>query len=105
MIDKSGDGAAADIAADLADLRSAIASLGESIAVLMSGRANAAGTAVRGVAGDARDQHSHATGHAQDGALGAAADLGRRIERDPLTAVLIAAGLGMAIGTMTKSPR
>ena len=105
MTDTSGDFAATDIAADLANLRSDIASLGESIAELMSERANAAGAAVKGVAGDAQDRLSHAAGHAQDGVLGAVADLERRIERDPLTAVLIAAGLGMAIGMMTKSPR
>ena len=40
---------------------------------------------------------------AQDRALGAAADLERRIERSPLTAVLIAAGVGMALGMLSKS--
>ena len=78
MTDKSGDSAATDFAGDLAALRTDIANLSETIAELMSGRANA---------------------------TGAAADLERRIERDPLTAVLIAAGIGMAIGMMTKSRR
>ena len=105
MTDKSGDGAAADIAADLANLRTDIASLSETIAGLMGGRANAAGAAVKDAAGDARDQLSQAVAHAHDSVLGAAADLERRIERDPLTAVLIAAGIGMAIGMMSKSPR
>jgi len=105
MTDKSGDSAAADFAGDLAALRTDIANLSETIAELMSGRANAAGAAVKGAAGDARDQLSQSASHARDGALGAAADLERRIERDPLTAVLIAAGIGMAIGMMTKSRR
>jgi len=60
---------------------------------------------LKGALGDARDQLSQAASHAQDGALGAAADFERRIERDPLTAVLIAAGIGIAIGMMTKSRR
>ena len=103
MADKSGDSAAAEIATDLAALRADIATLSETIAGLMRGRADAAGGAVKGAVGDARDQLSQAVNHAQDSAFGAAADLERRIERDPLTAVLIAAGIGMAIGMMTKS--
>ncbi len=105
MTDKSGDATVTDIASDLAALRADIASLSETIVGLMSGHANATGAAVKGALGDARDQLSQAASHAQDGALGAAADLERRIERDPLTAVLIAAGVGMAIGMMTKSRR
>jgi len=103
MTDESGDGAAADFAADLASLRADIANLTESIAGLLRGRADAAGAAVKGAAGDARDHLSRAAGYAQDSAFDVAADLERRIERDPLTAVLIAAGIGMAIGMMTKS--
>jgi ElaB/YqjD/DUF883 family membrane-anchored ribosome-binding protein len=103
MTDKTGDFTAADFAADLAALRADIASLSETIAGLMRGRADAAGTAVKGAVGDARDQISEAARYAQDSAFGAAADLERRIERDPLTAVLIAAGIGMAIGMMSKS--
>ena len=105
MTDKSDDGAAVNIATDLAKLRADIASLSEAIAGLLSGRADAAGAAVKGALGDARDQLSQAASRAQEVALGAAADFERRIERDPLTAVLIAAGIGMAIGMMTKSRR
>ena len=105
MTDKSDDSAAVDIAADLAELRADIANLSETIVGVMSGRANAAGAAVKGALGDARDQLSQAASQAQDGVFGAAADLERRIERDPLTAVRIAAGIGMAIGMMTKSRR
>ena len=105
MTDKSDDGAAVDIATDLAKLRADIASLSEAIAGLLSGRADAAGAAVKGALGDARDHLAQAASLAQDSALGAAADFERRIERDPLTAVLIAAGIGIAIGMMTKSRR
>ena len=105
MTDKSDDGAAVDIATDLANLRADIASPSEAIAGLLSGRTDAASAAVKGALGDARDQLSQAASRAQDGALGAAANFERRIERDPLTAVLIAAGIGMAIGMMTKSRR
>jgi ElaB/YqjD/DUF883 family membrane-anchored ribosome-binding protein len=103
MTDKSGDGAAADYATDLAALRVDIANLTETIAGMLRGRADAAGAAVKGAVGDARDQLSQAAGHAQDSAFGVAADLERRIERDPLTAVLIAAAIGMAIGMISNS--
>ncbi len=105
MTVKSDDGSAADIAADLTNLRADIASLSEAIAGVLSGRADAAGAAVKSALGDARDQLSQAASHAQDGVMGAAADFERRIERDPLTAVLIAAGIGMALGMMTRSRR
>jgi ElaB/YqjD/DUF883 family membrane-anchored ribosome-binding protein len=103
MTDQSGDGVAAGFSADLAALRVDIANLTESIAGLMRGRADAAGAAVRGAVGDARDQLSQAAGRAQDSAFGVAADLERWIERDPLTAVLIAAGIGATIGMVDKS--
>jgi ElaB/YqjD/DUF883 family membrane-anchored ribosome-binding protein len=105
MEDRTADGAAAEIAADLATLRTDIKNLSDTIAGLMRGRSNAADAAVKGVVGDARDQISQAASHAQDSVFGAAADLERRIERDPLTAVLIAAGIGIAIGMTTKSRR
>ena len=103
MTHASGDGAAADFAADLAALPANIANLSETIVGQMRGQADAAGAAVKGAVGDARDQLLQAASHAQDSAFGAAADLERRIEKDPLTAVLIAAGIGMAIGMMSKS--
>ena len=71
MTDKSGDGAAADFATDLAALRADIARLSETIAGLMRGRADAAGAAVKGATGDARDQLSQAAGHARDGRVSA----------------------------------
>ena len=103
MKDKSGEGTAADFATDLAALRADIANLSETVAGLMRGRADAGGTAVKGAVGDARDQLSQAAGYAQDSAFGVAADLERRIKRDPLTVVLIAVGIGMAIGMMSKA--
>jgi ElaB/YqjD/DUF883 family membrane-anchored ribosome-binding protein len=103
MQDRTADGAAADIAADLATLRTDIKNLSETVAGRLRDRSNAAGAAMKGAVGDASDQISQAASRAQDSVFGAASDLERRIERDPLTAVLIAAGIGMAIGVMTKS--
>jgi ElaB/YqjD/DUF883 family membrane-anchored ribosome-binding protein len=103
MTTKTGDFAASDLSADLDALRSDIARLSDTMAGLMKAQANSAGAAVRGAVGDAREQLAQAANQAQDSALGAAADLERRIERNPLTAVLIAAGIGLALGMMSKS--
>jgi ElaB/YqjD/DUF883 family membrane-anchored ribosome-binding protein len=102
MSNKTGD-AASDLSADLAALRADITRLSDTMTALMRSQADAAGAAVRGAVGEARDQLSQAAAQAQDSAFGAAADLERRIERNPLTAVLIAAGIGMALGMMSKS--
>jgi ElaB/YqjD/DUF883 family membrane-anchored ribosome-binding protein len=103
MLDKTGDVPAPELAADLATLRADIARLSDTIVSLMHGRADAAGAAVRGVVGDARGPLSQAASDAQDSVFGVAANFERRIERNPLTAVLIAAGIGIAFGMMSKS--
>ena len=103
MSNKTGDVAAPDLAADVAALRADIARLSDMIAGLMRDQADAAGAAVKGTVGDVRNQLSQAASHAQDSAFGVAADLERRIDKNPLTAVLIAAGIGMALGMMSKS--
>lgn len=103
MSGKTDDVAASDLAADLAALRADIARLSDTMSGLVKAQANSAGAAVKGAMGDARDQLSQAAAQAQDSALGAAADLERKIEKNPLTAVLIAAGIGMVLGMMSKS--
>jgi ElaB/YqjD/DUF883 family membrane-anchored ribosome-binding protein len=100
---KTGDVAASELSVDLAALRTDLARPSDTIAVLMRGQADAACVAVKGAVGDARDQLSQAAIHAQDRAFGVAADLERRVEKNPLTAVLIAAGIGVALGMMSKS--
>jgi ElaB/YqjD/DUF883 family membrane-anchored ribosome-binding protein len=103
MSNKTGDFTSSDLNVDLAALRADIARLSDTVAAMVRVQADAAGAAVRGAMGDARDQLSQAASNAQDSAFGAAADLERRIEKNPLTAVLIAAGIGMALGMMSKS--
>jgi ElaB/YqjD/DUF883 family membrane-anchored ribosome-binding protein len=105
MSDKTAGVAAPELATDLATLRTDIARLSDTILGLMRGGADAAGAAVRGAVGDARRPLSQAASGAQDSAFGAAANLERRIERNPRTAVLIAAAIGIALGMMSKSRR
>ena len=105
MTDKTGDAAAPDLAADVAAMRADIARLADTMAGLVRGEVDAAGAAVKGAVGDARSRVSQAASHVQDSACGVAVDLERRVGKNPLTAVLIAAGIGMALGMMTKSRR
>jgi ElaB/YqjD/DUF883 family membrane-anchored ribosome-binding protein len=93
----------AAVAADLAQLRDDVARMKDALSEFVRGETNSASAAIRSVVGDARSQMSQAAGAAQDSALSAAADFERRIEKNPLTAVLIAAGIGLALGVMTKS--
>jgi ElaB/YqjD/DUF883 family membrane-anchored ribosome-binding protein len=103
MSNKSGDLSAIDLSEELAALRADLGRLSDTMAGLVRSQATTAGAAMRGAMGDARDQLSQAASQAQDSAMGVAADLERRIEKNPLTAVLIAAGIGMALGMMNKS--
>jgi ElaB/YqjD/DUF883 family membrane-anchored ribosome-binding protein len=102
MSNKIGEPTTADLNSDLAALRADIARLSDTIAGLVRVQADQAGATMRGVVGDARDQLSRAAADAQDSARNAAVDLERRIEKNPLTAVLIAAGIGMALGMMSR---
>jgi ElaB/YqjD/DUF883 family membrane-anchored ribosome-binding protein len=103
MSDK--DSAVSDLASDLAALRDDIARLSDAVTGLVRTQTDAAGAALKGAVGEAREHLSQAASQAQDGALGAVADLERRIEKNPLTAVLIAAGVGMVFGMMNRSRR
>jgi ElaB/YqjD/DUF883 family membrane-anchored ribosome-binding protein len=103
MADK--DSAASDLVSDLAALREDIGRLSDAVAGLVRSQTDAAGAALKDAVGGAREQLSQAADQAQDSVLGAVADLERRIERNPLTAVLIAAGVGMVFGMMNRSRR
>jgi ElaB/YqjD/DUF883 family membrane-anchored ribosome-binding protein len=102
MSNKIGEPTTADLNSDLAALRADIARLSDTISGLVRVQADQASAAMRGAVGDARDQLSRAAADAQDSARNAAVDVERRIERNPLTAVLIAAGIGMALGMMSR---
>ena len=97
------DVSVSDLADDLASLRADIARLSDTMAGLVRTQADNASATMKGAVGDARNQIAQAAGQAQESAMGLANDIERRIEKSPLTAVLIAAGVGMALGMMSKS--
>lgn len=99
---RKSDEIIADVSADLAGLRDDVARLSNSLAGLLRGQADAAGASVRGAVGDARSQLSQAASSLRDGALDRSADFERRIEANPLTAMLVAAVVGLAFGVMSR---
>jgi ElaB/YqjD/DUF883 family membrane-anchored ribosome-binding protein len=92
----------ADISTDLAALREDVARLSDTLAGVVRSQADAAGATIRGAVDDARGQLSQAACSIRDSALEKSADFEQRIERNPLTAVLIAAGVGLAFGVMSR---
>jgi ElaB/YqjD/DUF883 family membrane-anchored ribosome-binding protein len=91
-----------DISADLAALRADVARLSDTLAGVVRDQADAASATIRGAVDDARGQLSQAACSIRDSALERSADFEQRIERNPLTAVLIAAGVGLAFGVMSR---
>jgi ElaB/YqjD/DUF883 family membrane-anchored ribosome-binding protein len=104
---------AADVNAELATLRADIARLSDSIAQLLQREADEAATRIRtgvgraadvvtSVADDVKRTGRQMAADAQEGVRSATSELEASIERNPLTAVLIAAGVGLVFGLMSR---
>ncbi len=97
------EGATADIAADLAALRRDIAHLAEAMRGLAAVQTQAAGVRLSGAIGDAKSKISNAADDAQNNVRAASGEIEAAIDRNPLTAVVIALGVGIAIGLISRS--
>lgn len=115
------------ISADLARLRDDFAKLSASVADLVKVQAGQASAAMRSAVGDARERLASSTAEtrerlagraadaqgrimnkaadAQDRVMAATADLESTIERNPLTAVLIALFIGVLMGALSRPRR
>jgi ElaB/YqjD/DUF883 family membrane-anchored ribosome-binding protein len=124
---RPGEASASQVGADLATLRDDFAKLSSSVADLVKAQAGQASAAMRGVVGDARERLASTTADtrerlagraadaqgrimdraadAQDRFMAATADLESTIERNPLTAVLIALFIGLLMGALSRSRR
>ena len=100
---ESIEGATADIATDLAALRRDIAHLAEAMRGLAAVQTQAAGVRLSGAIGDAKSKISNAADDAQNNVRAASSEIEAAIDRNPLTAVLIAFGVGMSIGLIRGS--
>ncbi len=92
-----------DVAADLAALRQDVARLAETIGKVLQHQTQAAGVAASEAVGDAKDKVADTAAGARDFTRAASGEIEASIERNPLTAVLIAFGVGMWLGMMGRS--
>jgi len=99
---KNPEGAAADFTADFAALRHDVARLAETMSELVRHQAQAAGVRVSEAVGDARDKIASTAADTQKRVGAASGEIEASIERNPLTAVLIAFGIGMSLGMMSR---
>ncbi len=95
--------ASQDFAADLAALRGDIAKLTASISALVHAEASATTDTVLGAVEQARRKFSEHAADAKDRVGTAGPDVEAAIERNPLTAVLIAMAAGLLIGILSRS--
>jgi ElaB/YqjD/DUF883 family membrane-anchored ribosome-binding protein len=95
---KNAEGAIADFAEDFAALRKDVADLAEAISLLVQHPTQVAGDAVE----DAKNKIASAAGEAQTTIRAATSEIETNIKRNPSTAVLIAFGVGLALGVITR---
>jgi ElaB/YqjD/DUF883 family membrane-anchored ribosome-binding protein len=95
---KNAESVIADFAEDFAALRKDVAHLAEAISQLAQHPTQVAGDAVE----DAKSKIASAAEDAQTQVRAASSEIETNIKRNPLTAVLIAFGIGVALGVITR---
>ncbi|MDH7797757.1 MULTISPECIES: DUF883 family protein [unclassified Beijerinckia] len=88
---------------DYTALREDISKLSETVAKLVSRQADVAGDRVAEAVGTAKAALADSAERAQDKVKGIGADIESSIERNPYSAVLIALGVGLALGLLNRS--
>ena len=112
MADRSFDKVAGDLSADFAALRDDLRKLTSVVSDLANDQADTTRSSVYGAVDRARDRFSGTAGRvverassATDRVRGAGAEIESRIEKNPLTAVMIAIVGGLVIGALSRSRR
>ncbi|MDF2118970.1 hypothetical protein PY365_25710 [Roseiarcaceae bacterium H3SJ34-1] len=90
-------------AEDYNSLREDIAKLSDTVSKLVAKQAEEASAKVKDAMGSAKTVMSDTASKAQDRALSAGAEIEASIERNPYSAVLIALGVGVALGLLNRS--
>jgi ElaB/YqjD/DUF883 family membrane-anchored ribosome-binding protein len=103
IMSRSADDSPGDLAADLAALRRDVARLAETMSALVQQQTQAAGHRVSEAVGDARDRIASTAADAQDRVRAAGGEIEACIERNPLMSVLIALGVGLSLGLLSRS--
>jgi ElaB/YqjD/DUF883 family membrane-anchored ribosome-binding protein len=100
---KDAQGAGADLTADLAALRQDVAHLAETMSQAVRHQTQAAGFRVSAAVGDAKDKIASTAAETQNRVRAASREIEASIERNPLMAVLIAFGIGVSLGVISRS--
>lgn len=104
-MNKMVEGAAGALAADMATLRDEMARLAAATSELVQERTQAVGRRVSAAVGEAGERIAGAAADAQGRAQAARGDLEARVARHPFAALLIALGVGVALGLMRRGRR
>ena len=102
---KTVEGATGDLGADLARLRRDIAHLTETMSELVQHQTKAAGFRASTAFGDVRNRIASTAADAQSRIRAVGGDIEASFERHPLAALLIALGVGIVLGMMSRRPR
>lgn len=92
---------AQDFSSDFATLRNDLARLTDTVSTLVRNQADNAGATVRTAIGQARETLHSTANQASDRVASLGNEFESLIERNPLTAVLIALGVGVVAGMLT----
>jgi ElaB/YqjD/DUF883 family membrane-anchored ribosome-binding protein len=99
---KSTEDDSGDLATDLAAHRQDVARLAETMRKLVQHQTQAAGHRVSEAVGDVKDKIANTGAGAQNRVRAASGEIEACIERNPLTSVLIALGIGMSFGLLSR---
>ncbi|MCW2318953.1 ElaB/YqjD/DUF883 family membrane-anchored ribosome-binding protein [Rhodoblastus acidophilus] len=94
---------ATEIATDFAALQRDIVNLTDAVRGLLDQQTQTARERVSDAADGVKDKVARAAGDVQKGAVAAGDEIAASIERNPLTAILIAVGLGLLVGMISRS--
>jgi ElaB/YqjD/DUF883 family membrane-anchored ribosome-binding protein len=103
LMTKDVEDAAGDLTADFAALRRDVARVTETIGELVQRQTQSAGLRASEAVGEARDRITNTAAEAQGQLRSASGEIEASIERNPLTAVLIAFGVGISLGVFGRS--
>ena len=99
---KPVEDASQDFTADLAALRDDVAKLSASVSEFIRSQTAATTNSVADAVGNARQKISDSASKAQDRVASASSELEATIERNPLSAVLIAMVMGLLVGLLSR---
>ncbi|MFZ1431446.1 MAG: hypothetical protein WAS21_32385 [Geminicoccaceae bacterium] len=99
---RNAEGAAGDLTTDLAALRQDVAHLAATMSALVQHQTEAVGVRAAAAMGDAKDTIASKAGEVQNRVRVAGRDLEASYDRHPFTVLLIAFGVGITLGMMSR---